>query len=331
MHPSDRTTSTEPTTNKTKTKSTGVYDRNFQQHITDNKVYPHGYEYPDGRMPAKPNNHQDIIQILAQPRSSLSSSKFTDEEYERFVRADAHAAKEKQVSELVIPIIEGKIADAQCRSGGIPFANLDHLTDGMLKPGNPDIYYGARPEQLTRKVRDEIGGRIIPSTQHDLPIAPNLFLAAKGPDGSLAVAGRQACYDGALGARGMHSLQSYGRDKPVSDNNAYTITSIYHGGTLKMYTSHPTQTTSLGGQPEYQMTQLRTFAMTDSAETFRKGVTAYRNARDWAKEQRDKAIEEANERANHVERAGAIVSPRRLPNPQKFPLSSLSCSRCFLQ
>jgi hypothetical protein len=98
-----------------------------------------------------------------------------------------------------------------------------------------------------------------------------------------------------------------------------------------MYTSHPTQTTSLGGQPEYQMTQLRTFAMTDSAETFRKGVTAYRNARDWAKEQRDKAIEEANERANHVERAGAIVSPRRLPNPQKFPLSSLSCARCFLQ
>jgi hypothetical protein len=46
-------------------------------------------------------------------------------------------------------------------------------------------------------------------TQHDLPIAPNFFLAAKGPDGSAAVAKRQACYDGALGERGMHSLQSY--------------------------------------------------------------------------------------------------------------------------
>jgi hypothetical protein len=134
------------------------------------------------------------------------------------------------VSELVIPIIEGNIADARCRSGGIPFTNLDPLTDGKLKPGNPDIYYSARPEQLTREVRDELGGQIIPSTQHDLPIAPNFFVAAKGPDGSLAVAGRQACYDGTLGARSMHSLQSYGRDEPVCDNNASTITSIYHSG-----------------------------------------------------------------------------------------------------
>ncbi|EEH40420.1 hypothetical protein PAAG_02475 [Paracoccidioides lutzii Pb01] len=31
-------------------------------------------------------------------------------------------------------------------------------------------------------------------------MAPNFFLEAKIPDGSLAVATRQACYDGALGA-----------------------------------------------------------------------------------------------------------------------------------
>ncbi|KAI0187943.1 hypothetical protein F4808DRAFT_466292 [Astrocystis sublimbata] len=46
--------------------------------------------------------------------------------------------------------------------------------------------------------------RIVPSTQPDLPVAPNFFLAAKGPDGSLAVVERQACYDGALG--GIRSL-----------------------------------------------------------------------------------------------------------------------------
>jgi hypothetical protein len=61
---------------------------------------------------------------------------------------------------------------------------------------------------------------------------PNFFLEAKGPDGSLAVARRQACYDGALGARGIHSLQSFGTSKPVYDNNAYTIESIYHGRLL---------------------------------------------------------------------------------------------------
>lgn len=37
--------------------------------------------------------------------------------------------------------------------------------------------------------------------------------------------------------------------------------------------------------------------MTSDFETFRQGATAYRNARDWAKEQRDEAIRRANERA----------------------------------
>jgi hypothetical protein len=38
--------------------------------------------------------------------------------------------------------------------------------------------------------------------------------------------------------------------------------------------------------------------MTSDPETFRKGATAYRNARDWTKEQRDEAIRRANERVN---------------------------------
>jgi hypothetical protein len=206
----------------------------------------------------------------------------------------------------VISIIEGEIRDAKCVLEGILFTNLDHLTNGILVPGNPDLYYGARPEQLDRRVRDELSGHIIPSIRDDLPIAPNFLLAAKGPDGSLAVAGRQASYDGTLGARGQLSLQSYGEDEPVYNNNAHTITLIYHGGQLKMYTSHPTQPASPGGRPEYCMTQLRSFAMTDTANTFRQGAAAFRNMRDWAKEQRDNAITCANERANDSQ-AGALA------------------------
>ena len=132
-------------------------------------------------------------------------------------------------------------------------------------------------------------------------MAPNFFLAAKGPDGSLAVAGRQACYDGALGARGMHSLQSYRQDEPVYDNIASTITSIYYGGNLKMYTSHVAQPRSPEGRLEYHMTQLRSFAMTNTADTFRQGARAYRNGREWAEKKREEAIKQANERANPVE------------------------------
>ena len=198
----------------------------------------------------------------------------------------------------MIPIIEGKINDNKCIDGDILFTNLASLTSDTLTSAKPDLYSGARPEQLDRRVRNKLSDQIIPSTQDGLPIAPNFFLVAKGPNGTAAVATRQACYDGALGARGMNSLQSYGEDEPVYDNNAYTIMSIYGDGQLKMYTSHPTQPSSPGGRPEYCMNQLRSFAMTDTAETFRQRATAYRNARDWAKEQRDEAIKRANESAN---------------------------------
>lgn len=61
---------------------------------------------------------------------------------------------------------------------------------------------------------------------------PNLF-KVKGPEESAAVARRQACYDGALGARAMQGLQFYRTDEPIYDNNSYTIISTYHAGILK--------------------------------------------------------------------------------------------------
>jgi hypothetical protein len=70
----------------------------------------------------------------------------------------------------------------------------------------------------------------------------------KGPDGSAVTARRQACYNGALGARALHSLQSYGQEASAYNGNAHTITSIYNDGTLKLYTNHPTQPTERGGK-----------------------------------------------------------------------------------
>lgn len=94
------------------------------------------------------------------------------------------------------------------------------------------------------------------------------------------MAKRQACYDGALESRGMHSLQLHGLGEPVYSNDAYTITSAYHGGQLQMYTSHPTQSKSPGGRPEYHMTPLGSFAMENSAGSCRAGLRAYRNGRE---------------------------------------------------
>jgi hypothetical protein len=297
---------TTTTVTTTTTKKTRVYDRGFEQNLVDGGVYPKGYKHPDGRVISPPDNWEEINQILTQPRPSLSPSKFSDGDFRKFTEADEVAFKESQVRDSVIPIIEGQFKRDKTVAGDVPFGNLGSLTDGTLAPGKPDLFYGARPEQLNRRIRNDLSGHIIPSTQEDLPIAPNFFLEAKGPDGSAAVAGRQACYDGALGARGIQSLQSYGEPEPIYDNNAYAITSIYHDGQLKMYTSHPTQPTGPGDRPEYYMNQLNTWGMTGNPETFRRGATAFRNARDWTKERRDKFINTANERT---------------PEPQSFDSS----------
>ena len=253
--------STRPATNTPATKNTtasGPYDPNFRQKLIDSGIYPYAYEYPDGSVPAKPSNWEEINRRLARSRRSLSPSAFPEEKYEEFVRADAHVSRENKVTKTVIPIIAGKIRDDKCVEEDVLYTNLDPLTNDKLTVAKPDVYYGSRPEQLDRKVREELSGHIIPSKRDDLPIAPNFFLAAKGPDGSLAVAGRQACYDGAFGARGMHSLQSYGKGELVYDNAAYTVTSIYHGGTLKMYTIHLAQPAEPNGRPSYYMTQIST-------------------------------------------------------------------------
>ena len=104
----------------------------LQQVLIDNNIYPHGYRYSDGRVPPKPDNWDQFGQMLAQPRPSLSPSRFGDAEFDDFVQADADAGKEQQVCESVLPYIEGRVADGRCRSGGVPFNNLEDLTDSLL-------------------------------------------------------------------------------------------------------------------------------------------------------------------------------------------------------
>lgn len=57
--------------------------------MIDNRIYSYGYEYPDSRVPPKPENWVQLIQMLAERRRSTSPSVFKDEEYENFALADA--------------------------------------------------------------------------------------------------------------------------------------------------------------------------------------------------------------------------------------------------
>lgn len=308
-----------------KTTTTTVYNRNFQQHLTDHDIYQPEYRYPGSqkKLP-KPSNMAELTELLSRPHASLSG--FSEEQFENFREADGNVTKEKRVTTYVIPVIEGDVEDHRCLGGDYIFGNLAHLTDGTLARAKPDHFYGARPEQLDRRIRDELSNQIIPSTQGDLPMLPNFFLEVKGPDGSPTVVTRSACYDGALGARAMHHIQSYKQDELVYDNNAHTITSTYIAGNLKIYAHHINPPTTEGSRPEYIMTQLKGFSMTGDCETFIRGASAYRNARDWAKGQRDKFIAGANERYTQAMSLSKSTSQRETTSELTVTLGDVETS-----
>ena len=172
------------------------------------------------------------------------------------------------------------------------------MTNGTTVIPKPDFYDGALPKEIDTTVREDLGQYIVPTGYSMAPVAPNFFLEVKAPKGSADVVKRQACYNGAIGARGMHQLQSYKQKESIYDGNAYTITSTFHTGNLRMYTTHPTQTED--GTTEYHMSQVDGWDLTGNPNSFRQGATAFRNARDYAREQRDAFISAANERSRSV-------------------------------
>ena len=282
----------------TKTTTT-PYSGNFQQNLIDHGIYPDGFDQDD-EMPLPPNNFDEIKERLSQRRPSLSASRCSNVDFSKFRRENAYASAENPVTTCVLPIIEGNSDDPKYRSGGYPFANLAPMTDGALVPAHPDRFFGAYPGQVNLRIRKELSNTIVPSRNTTHPIVPNLFLEAKGPTGTPAVVDRQACYNGAIGARGVLALQWYQQENPEYDNNAYTISVTYIHGTLSLYTTHPTKPKEPSERPEYVMTLIDGWAIARNLESFQQGLTAYRNARDWAKENRDQLIRLANERDSAV-------------------------------
>ena len=272
------------------------YGPNFERKIIDHGIYPSHYVHPDGTASRRPNNEEEILDALGQPRSSLSPSRFPDSAFDEWVHCN-DTARSEDMMRTAYPIMAG---DTKIPSEmGKLLNNFKPLVDGPLTIPRPDAHDGANPSQINLRVRQELAEYIIPSTQQEGPALPNFFTAAKGRSGSADVATRQACYNGALGARAMHSIQNYGMDgsKKVYDNNAYSISSTYHDGTLKLYTTHPTPPADSKSSPEYHTALLDSYAMTGRRRKFREGVGAFRNARDWAKKRRDELITSANSRA----------------------------------
>jgi hypothetical protein len=293
---SRRTKSTKATTISSKARRSSAYDDDFEQHLIDYDVYPEGHEYANDRQTPEPGNMDEARLELLAARASLSPSHFPESAFRDFKRKN-NTKSEGTVMRNVIPIITGNASIPN--EGNLPFTNFESLTEGLTVNAVPDFFDGAPPGDVDKAVREDLSQMIAPTKHADVPVAPNFFLEAKAPRGGADVARRQACYDGAYGARAMHSLQSYGEEEPVYDGNAYSYSSTYHAGTgtLQLYAHHVTAPTPPEGQPEYHMTQVRVFSMTSDRDVFVRGATTFRNARDIAQGHRGRFIQAANARA----------------------------------
>jgi hypothetical protein len=83
----------------------------------------------------------------------------------------------------------------------------------------------------------------------------------------------------------------------VLDNNAYTISATYCRGLLELYATHIASPGWNLGVPEYVTTRLGEWTIHANMESFQQGLSAYRNAREWARKKRDEAVAAANKKA----------------------------------
>lgn len=140
-----------------RTRKSSAYDPAFEQHLIDYGVYPHGYDYDDDDDEGSvyPANWKEINDRLAQPRPSLSPSRFPREEFRKFEKTNMQALTEGKVMSKVFPIIAGT-ADIPTQEN-LPFGNLRNLNDDSITKAEPDFYDGSRPADLKKCIREELG------------------------------------------------------------------------------------------------------------------------------------------------------------------------------
>ncbi|KAL1983740.1 hypothetical protein VTN96DRAFT_9912 [Rasamsonia emersonii] len=290
-----------------------AYDRNFEQAMEDNGIHPEGSE--------RPGNWDAIIARMARRRWSLASDNFGREEFDKFLRTNAQASRGVNAPSSVFPTLRGD-GDNSIGNRAIlhvedrAFDNMEPIIpagdddDTKLALARPNSYDGGRAGQLDARMRSELGAVILPSTEYPMRILPNFTASATRATESAAILRRQALHAGALGARAMHSLQSYGEgpDARRHDRNAYAITATYQDGTLRLYAVHAAPSTCPEERAsDYHMNELGAWPVARSRQAFRQGVGAFRNLREWALEKRDEFVEAANRKVTDTSTTDIVV------------------------
>ena len=287
----------------TTSTTTSAYDKNFAQILRDHFI--------DIDVDANPpDNLKFWSERVEQPRAELSNMNFTIDDHRKWVHELLRAKGEPQVMSMVFPMIIGAHKTNYPYDMDRICNNWAPLLDVNILSPKPDYYNGhsAGPENVG--IRRALDKFIVPSTTDGAPFLANFFVEVKAGTGSLDIATRQACHDGALGARGMQKLQMLADSRKVEifDKMAYTVSGVFLKGNLELYAHHITQPDGPGSQFHYHMTLLGQWGIRGSARSFRDGAAALRNAADVAFEFREQFIKAANQRLARASREGGTVA-----------------------
>ncbi|KAL8892299.1 MAG: hypothetical protein Q9215_000812 [Flavoplaca cf. flavocitrina] len=266
---------------------------------------------PDLRDLRAPQNFDEIVARLERPIPS--SPAFTAQEFTDYLVVNKSCINE---AEVMNNVISGIFAVRKPLPHGLTsqFNNLESLTGCELVEPMPDWHDGISPSSLAVTVRNRLENFIVPSTNPSRLCVPNFLFEVKGPDGSITILLRQAMFAGVLGARGVHELRHWLDPHTLDDNKAYTIAATYEPvqRNLIFYAIHPTRSNNTAHQAlsstparyyTYRMTKLKAWMLDSDVDTFNKGMWAFQNARQWAKEQRDLLCAAANLKAESKEPA----------------------------
>ena len=283
-------------------KAASAYTADFEFNLQSAGVYLATGPPATQKRPL-PANMSQLEGILGKSRS-LSPTRYTDEFFQEFQTDNTNAFNETVVRAYILPKITGK------NNNGIPFQmnvvfnNLQRIhPKKKLVMAKPDWYSGINPSEIGEETLENLGPVVVPSKHLDLPCLPNLFVEVKGPDGLEKVSIRQAGYDAALGARGIHHFRQFIDPRPASlfDSSALTISAVLSGGhattsQLTFFATHCTRPTSaLTTAPvEYHMTRLKQYNLSDDLGGFQRGFMAFRNVRDWTSRVREDLVRRAN-------------------------------------
>ena len=293
-----------------KSSKISVYDWHFEQILIDNGIYGAEYDDDDEKYTRpQASIHQELIDILEEKGPNHIAFQIDEKEYKDFKAKSANPSNESTWVKNVFSIIEGKEVQP-LHLVDHAFNNLEPFFDVHVPDAKPDVYDGLKQDGVHKRVRTDLETLIIPTKVPRGPMLPNFFVEAKGGLGKTAVVLRQACYDGAIGARTVHQLWSFNKHPDTTyDNNAYTISvTLTAEKVMKIYAHHPTMTNDPKLPTVYHMDLLDSFLL-DSFERYCTSVTAFRNIRRWAELKRYELARDVNAVAEALEQEEADGEP----------------------